>query len=71
MIPSRRCLAPLEFCRGTMPAKPQAVARSEISSYLELPDLPHIDFALTLHGQLVTLIVSCLGDGDPGGGLLY
>lgn len=30
-----------------------------------------MNLALTLHGQPVTLIVSCLGDGDTGGGLLY
>lgn len=30
-----------------------------------------MNLALTLHGQPVTLIGSCLGDGDTGGGLLY
>lgn len=29
------------------------------------------DLALTVHGRPVTLIASCLGDGDTGGGLLY
>jgi hypothetical protein len=30
-----------------------------------------MNLTLTLHGQPVTLLVSCLGDGDTGGGLLY
>jgi uncharacterized protein (TIGR03032 family) len=31
----------------------------------------NLDLTLTLHGQPVTLLASCLGDGDTGGGLLY
>ena len=37
--------------------------------YESMHDITH--FPLVLHGQPVTLLASCLGDGDTGGGLLY
>jgi hypothetical protein len=30
-----------------------------------------MNLALRQHGQPLTLVASCLGDGDTGGGLLY
>lgn len=38
---------------------------------LVFTDTLYMNLVLTLHGQPVTLIASCLGDGDTGGGLLY